>query len=372
MKTVLARQDFQDALSAMATLTGARTTKPILGCVRLEAKDSTLELGATDGEAGLRLRSSALAVDQAGEAVVPAERLLSIVRELADVEIALETDERVCSLRGEGRTFRIYVASAADFPPLPTFEDEPDLVVEGGQLRQMIGRTVYAAARETSRYAINGVLWEKRGKRLFLVATDGRRLARTGGPLRKSGAGDFEAIVPAKALGVFEKVFLPPRDGGEWTVDVKFMPNQVLLRSGERLLSTVLVEGHFPKYQDVIPQSNDKRAWAPRDELLGAVRQAALLTAEDSRAVRLSFDRRQLVITSQSPEQGDARIELPIRYEGEPLEIGFNPAFLADALRAVDCDEICFEMQESFRPGVLCGEDKNEFLYVVMPVSLSS
>jgi DNA polymerase-3 subunit beta len=372
MKAILPRQEFQEALSAVATLTGGRTTKEILRCVRLSAEQDRLELGATDGEVALRLSVPGVSVGAVGQTVLAAERLLAIVRELADVELSLEADEKYCVIRGEGSEFRVFVAAAADFPPLPSFEEEPNFVVDGNHLRRMIELTLYAAARETSRYAINGVLWEKQGKRLQMVATDGRRLARAGAGLERAEGEDFEAIVPTRALGVFERVFAAPRDGSDWVVQVRVMPNQVLLQSGERLLSTVLVEGHFPKYDDVIPKGSDKRARLNRAEFHAAVRRAALLTTEDSRAVRLSFNEERLEITSQSPEQGDARVEMPISYEGEPVAIGFNPVFLNDALKTIPFEEVFFEMQESFRPGVLTGAEKAEFLYVVMPVSLGS
>lgn len=372
MKTRLPRHEFQEALTAVATLTGGRTTKPILGCVKLAIDGDRLDLSATDGEAGLRLGVPTLSVDEPGQTVVQADRLLNIIREMADVEIALEANDSHCIIRGEGSEFKIYVQRPEDFPPVPGFEGEPDLVVDGDQIRRMIAWTIYAAARETSRFAINGVLWEKHGEQLFLIATDGRRLARAGGRVRGGGTSDFQAILPGKALNVFEKVFNPPRDADGWQVDVKLMPNQALLRSGDRVLSTVLVEGHFPKYDDVIPKDNDKCARVDRLEFNSAIRRAALLTTEESRAVKLSFSRDQLVITSQSPEQGEATIQVPIAYDGEPMAIGFNPAFVNDALRAISFEEIHIELKEPTRPGIICGEDKGEFLYVVMPVSLSS
>jgi DNA polymerase-3 subunit beta len=388
MKTVLPKQEFQEALAAVATLTGGRTPRPILSCVRLAAAGERIELSATDGEAGLRVGVTALSLKQPGQVVVPAERLLSIVRESADVELVLEADEKSCVLRGEGSEFEVYAASAADFPPVPEFSEEADLVISGYELRRMVSLTLYAAAREASRYAINGVLWEKQGKKLFMVATDGRRLARAGGLLLESKSGDFKAILPAKALTVLQATFLPPRERGagaavgesltgggrqqdeSWPVQVRVLPNQMLLRSGGRMLSTVLVEGHFPNYQEVIPGGGDKRARLPREEFHSAVRRAALLTTEDSRAVKLSFTKDRLVITSQAPEHGKAHVELPVQYEGKELDIGFNPAFLNDALRAVHFEEVLMEFQESFRPGVLSGEDKSEFIYVIMPVSL--
>ncbi len=327
-----------------------------------------VELTATDGEIALRLGVASFAVEEPGEAVVSAERLLSIVRELPDAEIRLEADARYCIVRGAGSEFKIFVFPPADFPPPPRFQAEPDLVVEGAQLGRMIALTIYAAARETSRYAINGVLWQKRGKKLFLVATDGRRLARAGGVLTQSNTSDFDVIVPAKALNIFERVFGGAKD--QWVVQVQVLPNQLLIQSEDRLLSTVLVEGNFPKYEDVIPRENDKVARINRLELYGAVRRAALLTSDEARAVRLSFSRDRLLITAQSPEQGEARVELPVEYDGDPVEIGFNPLFVNDALKALAFDTVRLELQDSFRPGLICSEDKSEFLYVVMPVSL--
>lgn len=370
MKTRLPRQEFLDGLSAISAVTSGRTTKPILGCVKIATLADAIELSATDGEVGLRLGIGSFAVEEPGETVVSAERLFSIVREMPDAEIRLDADQRYCVVRGAGSEFKIFVHAAVDFPAVPTFDDEPDLVVDGRLLWQMIGLTIYAAARETSRYAINGILWEKRGKKLFLVATDGRRLARAGGSIIEATSGDFEAIVPAKALNVFERVFAPGKEQREWAVDIDVMPNQILLRSGERTLSTVLVEGNFPKYDDVIPKDSDKLATLDRVALHSAIRQAALLTSDEARAVKLTFAGNQLVISAQSPEQGEARVELPTEFKGEAVEIGFNPTFVNDALKALSCERIRVEMHDSFRPGVIYGEDKSEFLYVVMPVSL--
>ncbi len=370
MKTRLPRQEFLEALGAVAAVASGRTTKPILSCVKIMTEGDQLELAATDGEAALSLTVGTFTVDQPGEAVVSADRLLQIVREMPDAEIRVEADDRHLTVHGEGSDFRIFVHPTADFPVLPTFEDDPDLVIDGRMLWKMIGLTVYAAARETSRYAINGVLWQKRGKHLYLVATDGRRLARAGGNMVEAPTGDFEAIVPSKALNVFERIFNPGKERDAWGIDVKVMPNQMLLRSGGRMLSTILLEGKFPKYEDVVPKDTTRVAMLNRQEFYGAIRRAALLTSDEARAVRLSVDPEKIVITAQSPEQGDARVELAAEFEGDPIEIGFNPLFINDALKALTLETIRLELKEPAAPGLICGEDKNEFLYVVMPVSL--
>lgn len=372
MKTRLPRQALLDAMASIASLTGGRTTKPILACVKLTTTNEDVELTATDGEASLRMNVPALSMEKTGEVVVSAERLLGIVREMPDVEITLEADDRHCHIAGESSQFKIFVQNAADFPPVPTFGEDVDLTVDGAQLWRMIGMTLYAAARETSRYAINGILWEKRGDKLFLIATDGRRLARAGGKVKQAEAEDFQAIVPAKAMGVFEKVFSKPRDNDDWLIDIRVMPNQMLFRRGSTMLATALVEGRFPKYEDVIPSEHKRRAKIERAELHAAIRRAALLTTDDARAVRLGFDKGKLIMQSQSPDQGEARVEMPIDFDDEPVAIGFNPNFLADALKVLPYEVVFFELQEDFNPGVICAEDKNEFLYVIMPVSLTA
>lgn len=372
MKIRLPRQEFQEALSAVHTLTTGRTTKPVFESVLLRTEGERLELCGTDGEAALRVSVVTLATEQPGQALVKADRLFQIVRELDDVEIVLESTDRGCTLQGHGSEFKLFVQNPEDFPPVPEFDGEPDLTLSGHELKRMISLTAYAAARETSRYAINGVLWDKTGKKMFMVATDGRRLARAGGSLEQAKGGDFQLIIPSKALTVLDRVFHPPKDGSDWAIEVRVMPNQVLLKSGETVLSTALVDGSFPKYEDVIPKESNKRARMPLMDFHGAIKRAALLTTEDSRAVRLSFSGDRLVISSNSPEQGEARLEMAVDYDGEPLDIGFNPAFVNEALRAIPYDEIVIELHESVRPGVICGPDKNEFLYVVMPVSLAN
>lgn len=369
MRTRLPRQELVDALTAVAAIAGGRTTKQILTCVKLSAAKERVELTATDGEACLRLAVGTLSLERAGEVVVPAQRLLEIVRELPDAEIRVDSDDKYCTVVGEGSEFKIFTFPAADFPAVPTFADDADFVVEGTALSRMIGLTIYAAARETGRYAINGVLWQKRGKKLFFVATDGRRLARAGGGLVESSSGDFDAIVPTKALHAFERVFAGAHDGN-WTVDVKVMPNQVLLRCGERMLGTALVEGNFPKYEDVLPRDCDKVARLSRIEFFGAIRRAALLTSDEARAVRMAFSEKGLTIRANSPEQGEARVEVPVEFDGDPVEIGFNAVFVNDALKALPNDTVYLDLKESARPGILRGEDKNDFLYVIMPVQL--
>lgn len=354
-----------EALAATTSVTPARTTKPILECVRFTVEPDAVILTAYDQEVGLRYRVPQVEVTTPGETLVRANRFFAIVRESMDDRLTFEAEEDLLHIRGADSHFQVVGQNVREFPPVPELEGEPSFVVRVEALRRAVEQTRFAAARENTRYAINGVLWVQKGKSLQLVATDGRRLALSAAPLeRTSGTDEVRAIVPTKALDVFGRLHL---DADEM-VEVRLSANQVVLRSEQVTVSSVLVEGHFPKYEDVIPREHDKSVALRTAEFLSAVRRVALLANAESKGVRLSFSSDGMVLSSRTPEQGEATVRVPIEYTGTPMDIGFNPEFIADALRV--CEETTtLELKESGRPGVLTSGPN--FKYVLMPVSLS-
>jgi DNA polymerase-3 subunit beta len=176
---------------------------------------------------------------------------------------------------------------------------------------------------------------------------------------------DLSAVVPAKALSLLGRL---PQDA-DTPVGVKITENQLLLQTGSAVISSSLVEGRFPKHQDVIPSDNDKEVILSTLDFQSALKRASLVTNEESKGIRLAFAEGKLTLSSRAPEQGEATIVLAVDYHGEPLEIAFNPVFLLDVLRVANCDTVRFSFKDSGRPGVIhSGED---FTYVVMPVSLT-
>lgn len=365
MHVIVNRNALLEVLNIAAGIVANRTTKDILKCVRLTTVKSGLLVSATDLEVALRAEIEQAEVKKAGDAVVPADKLISIARESIDETLTLESDEQSCHIRGQDSHFEVYGHNAKEFPPVPDLEGTPDVQIDAAVLQGLIDKTIFAVAKENTRYAINGVLWEKSGKKLAMVATDGRRLARVIGSADQSVGDDRHMIVPAKTVHVLQRIL----DHAEGKVGIRFSENQVVVRCNRYVLSSALVEGHFPQYQDVIPKDNDKRVELPTDEFLSAVKRAALLTNEQSKGVRLAFDKEQLVLSSRAPEQGEATISMRIDYQFTPMDIGFNPIFLCDALRVVGASTIQMELKESNRPGVM--KAGNDFLYVVMPVNLS-
>ena len=230
---------------------------------------------------------------------------------------------------------------------------EEQITIPAGALRQLVNQTLFAAARESTRYAFNGVLTVAKGKKISLISTDGRRLAMAKADLAtdKLDKEGRKAIVPAKALAAIDKVLDDPAE----SVGIQFGENQIIFHTSTATLTSNLVEGQFPPYEDVIPKESDRKMTASTADFLSAVRRAALLTTEESKGVRLAFSKKGLVLTSRSPGSGEATINFPCKFEGADIEIGFNPQFVAEALKVVNSDEISLELTAPNRPGLLRG-----------------
>lgn len=412
MKVICDRAALLDALNMVASVVPTRTPMPALSCVKLTATKEgkgggELTLAGTDNETSLQLSVTHVDVQQAGAGAIPADKLRQIVQaEDGEPTLTLEIEGDQCHIRGANAHFRVFCFPAADFPPLPDFNaaisgSGPDaartvFAQPAGQLADTIARTVFATARETSRYAINGVLLKRDGKKLEMVATDGRRLAlcraTIPGSMGGAGGGKGETvtcIIPTKALMTAQKLV---RDGEE-SVRLAIGESRVFFAFGggggsepeegkkgktsggghpRAILSSTLVEGTFPPYEDVIPRENDKKITAGREELTSAVRKATVLTNEESRGVRMSFSGgdKRLKLSSRAPEMGESEIAVDLaNYEGNDIEISFNPTFLVDVLKVVQDPQVIVELKAPNKPGLIRSE-AGDFLYVVMPVNL--
>jgi DNA polymerase-3 subunit beta len=366
MKVICNRGALLEALSVAGNVVAARTPKPVLQCLKLTAEDNTLTIAATDLEVAIRYTDNQVQIEQPGEALLPADKLRDIVRESVDDTLSIEVAQDNANIRGQDSHFKIFTQNVKDFPPVPGFEGEADFTIPGGQLKQLIGQTLFAAARESTRYAFNGVLLVAKAKKISLVSTDGRRLAQAKGDLAtdKLPKDGVKAIIPSKALQLIDKLI----DDPEEAVGMQIRENQVIFHTSSATLTSNLVEGQFPPYEDVIPKDTDKKMTAATADFLSAIRRAALLTTEESKGVRLHFSKKGLVLTSRSPDAGEATINFACKYEGADIEIGFNPSFVTEALRVVDSDEISLELTAPNRPGLLKGGPN--FQYVIMPVNL--
>jgi DNA polymerase-3 subunit beta len=367
MKVNFNRAAFAEALNLLASVVPSRTPKPILRCVRVDARGHGVRLYATDLDVGIEYSVAEVQVGKEGEVVVPADRLLAIVRESTDDVLALQATEGSCEIMGADSHFRIYSHESKDYPTVPSFEGKADVKVALRNLQAGVEQCLFATAKESSRYAINGVLWEMTGKKLTLVATDGRRLARCKVTLVSAPEEHIAAqqiIVPAKAMSLLDKLASHDKD----KVEVKLVDNQILLSCANAVISSSLVEGSFPKYDDIIPTDYTKKLRLSTEAVLSAVRRAALLTSEESRGIKLLIAEGSLVFSGKAPETGDAEVNMAIDYKGETMQVGFNPQFLVDALRVIRTPEFEMELGDPDRPGLI--RSGSDFLYVLMPINL--
>lgn len=390
MKVICERGALLEAVNQISGVVASRTPRPQLTCVKMVATKTDgvgeLIMSATDAEITLTLRLGRVEVSKEGEALVPADKLRQIVSaEDNEPTLTIETDDETCTIRGADAEFKLNTFSVSDFPKIPSFAEisagsagapaaKCVFQTDTAAFESLIGRTLFAAARENSRYAINGVLMNRDGKKLEMVATDGRRLALATTTLNGKPAGeDAHCIVPAKALSMVLKLM----GDAEEPVHVAVTDNQAVFAMGDdpadsrAVLATNLVEGAFPPYEDVIPKDQDIRVGFDRDVLASAVRRAALLTNEESRGVRLAFNgaEKTLRLSSRSPEMGEAKVDVGLMsYDGSDIEIGFNPQFLTDALKIIPDAEVFIELKASNKPGLF--RSGTDFVYVVMPVNL--
>lgn len=364
MKFTFDRVAMQEALGYAQSVIPARSPKAILQCVHLKADDQYLYLSATDLEMGIQVKVDKVTVDKEGQAVLPCDKLSAIVRESADETMTLQTDQTTAQVIGSDSRFSLYTHDVDQFPQVGGFSSQSALSITVDNLKRAIELTVFATAKESTRYALNGVLLEFPPKALSMVGTDGRRLAKAIVPVEAAYDKPAERLIaPAKTMHMLEKLA-----DGQQPASIRFVGNQMMVQTHSIVVCSNLIDGHFPKYEDIIPKEYQNKAVFSTQAFLSAVRRAALMATEDSRGIRLSLSAKKLVITSRSPEAGDAQVEMPIDYSGQPMDIGFNPQFLIDALRAVRETEIELQLGQPDRPGLLrCGEN---FLYIIMPVSL--
>ena len=367
MKVKFNRSAFQEALNLVTSIVPSRTPKPILQCIKIVAAGGEVMVSATDLEVGITYAIAQVEVETDGEIVIPADKLSAIIRESNDEVIGVEAVDATINITGADSHFTVYGHDPSQYPAVQGFEGGGDLQINLGRLQEGIELTVFAAAKESTRYALNGTLWEVNGKKLTLVATDGRRLAKSIVTMEAVAANELpggRVIIPAKTMLLLDKLV----GDADTTVAVKFVDNQVVINTGQAVISSNLVEGNFPKYGDIIPGNYENKVELSVDAVLSAVRRAALLANEDSKGIKVGIKKNAMVFAGRAPETGDAQVDMVVEYDGDEIEIGFNPQFLVDVLRVIKSDTFTLELGDADRPGVIkCGSD---FLYIVMPVNL--
>lgn len=373
MKLLLNRPAFLASLQLVVRATATRSAIQALSGVLISADDSTAHLAATDTEIGLRSQIDAK-VEQPGRVLVPGRLLVDIVRAIDTAEVTLDykVDKREVEIAGGQSKFVLKALASEDFPNLPELDSSAALKVPGELFADTIDRVARAASRDETRPVLTGILVSVSGSELRMVATDSYRLSVRETPAELGGTQDFEVNVPARALQEVSRIVADTKPD---ELSISASDNQVVFGIGPVILSSRMIEGQFPNYQQLLPESYEHEVRIDRGELMAVVRRVGLM-AQRNAPLRLKFEDGTLTVTAQTPDVGEASESTPVGYKGDLLEIGFNPQFFQDGLETAQAAELVLKLISPLRPGliesVVGGDDGNgRFLYLIMPVRLN-
>ncbi|MCA9034902.1 MAG: DNA polymerase III subunit beta [Planctomycetaceae bacterium] len=361
---------FSAAFSVAASAVPSRTPKDVLRNVFLSVKSNGVELVGTDQEMAIRYRVEGVTTNSSGDALLPTQRVNSILRELQDETLDIDVNERMIMLKSLSATFRLTSDDPNEFPPVPEFAETDFFRIPAAVFRQMVRRTSFATDTESTRYALGGVLIEFRDDVVTLAATDSRRLAVATAAYEAQGtpgAPEKATVIPAKAMSLLERSI----GNSDEFVDIVLHENDVMMRTGACVVYSRLVEGRFPRYRDVIPASGAVNVPVPVAPFLAAVRQSQIVTDEESRGVDFHFGNSMLTLSSQANDVGESKVELPIEYEHEEIRITFDPRYVSEFLRVLSPETLVdLQLTDSETAAVFRVEDS--YTYVIMPLSRDS
>jgi DNA polymerase-3 subunit beta len=367
MKVVCGRDELAEKLQVAGRGVSTRTSVQILAGVLLRTADGQLSLAATDMEISLRVSLEAQVEDE-GSVVVPGRLLVDIVRLLpsGEVTVSHRAEEGVVEVVCGSASYRLHTYAAEDFPRLPEIDDGTAFSVDKEAFVDTIGRVSRSASRDESRPVLTGVLVRFEGNKLIMAATDSYRLSVKETGLDESPGQELEAIVPARALAELARI---AQTGESGALHVGVQENQIVFGVDGVWLTARRIDGQFPNYKQLLPETFEAEVTIPREELLDVVRRASLMAQRKS-PLRLRFEDGELTVSAHTQDVGEARESLPVSYAGEPLEIGFNAEFLRDGLESVSDESVRVKLISPLRPGLILGES-DDFLYLIMPIRLA-
>jgi DNA polymerase-3 subunit beta len=368
VKISLARDSLLSQLQTVTRVASTRSAIQALSGVQLAATDGACELRATDTDVSLRVPLEA-EVAREGTVVLPGRLLLDVVRSLPAAEVSLElrSAHQDVELVSGGATFDIRTLHAEDFPPFPQPDPDSMVTLPAQAFVATALKVAGSASRDETRPVLTGILVSAAGSEVRMVATDSYRLSVKETTLETSLSSGFEVNVPARALQELARIAAHAEDE---ELQVSVRQNQVVFVLGQVVLSSRLIDGQFPNYRQLLPESFEHELRLAGPELRDVVRRISLL-AQKNAPLRLAFQPGELTVSAQTPDIGEAREALPVQFQGEPLEIGFNPEFLRDGLDAIEEGDVIMKLISPLRPGLLEAADESGFLYLIMPIRLN-
>lgn len=353
----------------------SKTTIPILENVLLELKEDTLHLTGTDLEicVSTELKVNVL---ESGACTVPAKSLNDILRELPDVPVELQLDEsNRLHLKTDKGLYKLVSQPKDEFPSIVVEDSEGELQIKSQSLTRMINKTIFAVSTDELRPSLMGVYFQIMENELRCVATDGHRLVKFSN--REYASADFQksVIVPTKALNLTLRSIDSSGDADDKIVKFSIGENHVIFRFEDTFIYSKIIEGQYPKYENVIPLNNDKKMTINRDELVSSVRRVSIFSNLITHQIKFLLDNTKLTISSEDIEfGGEGNEELTVNFDGESMEIGYNAVYMLDILKHIDTEEIYFMLKDSVSAAIIypiSQRDNEELMMLLMPIRIN-
>ncbi len=372
MKFVISTQELNYLISKILNVVSQKPTIPILSNFLLEAYNDELILTATDLTVGIRCHTEAKILEE-GATTLPAKRLAQLIRELTavNVEVSTNSNEVTTIVAGTSR-FKLNGMSKTEYPALPDLSQAHTFHMKQSELKDLLYRTSFAVSKEDNRYVLTGVLMQIANGMATFVGTDGKRLARSHGPIDIGSSFTGQSIIPLKAV---DEILKNLSDEGD--VKISLMSDKIAVEANQMRLLTKLLAGDYPDVNRVIPERSDIIVSLHREELSSLLRQISLFTADHNHSVRFTFSQGELKLTANTMDIGEGNVTMPANYQGSKLEIAFNPGFFIDILRHCKGETVTMGLTDAYNPGIITDGDQLSTplqaspLFVIMPMRLS-
>jgi DNA polymerase III subunit beta len=373
MKFIISLAEINKLLNKIQNIVAQKPTLPILSNFLIEAASDELVLTATDLTVGIRCYTEAKILEE-GSTTLPAKRFAQLIRELTTPHIEVHTNEQNITqvIAGSSR-FKLHGMDKGEFPSLPELSETTQFTLPQSDLKDMLFRTAFAVSREDNRYALTGVFLHIQNGEATFAGTDGKRLARNRlkVPLDPSWQGQY--IVPLKAV---EEIMKNLYEDGDATIYL--MPDKIAVDANQSILITKLLSGDYPDISRIIPESMESHLSLHREELMTLLKQVSLFTSDVNQSVRFTFANGELKLSANAMEVGEGNVSMPVNYNGEKLDIAFNPNFFLDILRHTKEETLDMGIIDAFNPVVIREEENgdeskkaaNDSLCLIMPMRL--
>lgn len=368
MKISIPRQDLLEMVNKVKSVVASKSALPILSHILMQASAGTVRLAATDLKVSIECEVDC-DVQVEGSLTVASQRIASILAELPDEDILLElTGNNVIELKCGRIETKLFSMSPDEFPPIRTFEGIEPVTLKQSVLKELFQKTSFAICTDQARYNLTGLLFEIARGNLTVVSTDGRRMSLA---LESEGIPErteTKVIIPAKMIHELERLL-----SGEGEVAVYIDESQAAFAFDRVRMVSALIEGNFPNYEMVIPQKHDKEVVIDTAKFMEAVRRTRTMTNDKFNSVRFHVSSGVVTLKVVTPEVGEYEEQLPVEYEGENVDIAFNPDFVIDVVRHISASKVCLVLKDGMSPGLIKPYTEapvDNYLNVVMPIRI--